>query len=286
MQQAPRQQVALGPERGEVVRRRLLRRFAPLDPQRDRILDLVRMAQRPRAVQGQARVRLERRGQHRHQRLGLRVVAFCREAGLGRFMVVGAEPRDLPGSGLIIAPGEVLEARPLIIRRGDAAPAALKGRFGARIVNGVDPGLNGQRIGLGRVAGIGQRLGATQHRACQSRRRLGALRQHSGVVRIGGDGFLPAAFQHRLRGPVRIALHESGDFLGRCRARRPQPHIQDQLLRHRIGESGRRGLGIRPAVGADGRQRIRSGILRAALRRQHKRQTGENQANRNGHDSF
>ena len=129
-------------------------------------------------------------------------------------------------------------------RRRNAASAG-------RRVDRVDPGLPRQGVGLGGAPGIGGGLGAAQHGRAPASAVGVALRQDGGIVGIRGDRLLAPPLQHRLRRPVRIALHEVGDLRRRRRAGRAQPQIQHQLLRHRIGEPGGGGLRLRPAVGPD-----------------------------------
>ena len=60
-----------------------------------------------------------------------------------------------------------------------------------------------------------------------------------------------------------------------------QPVIGDQLGGHRIGVGGGVALRIRPAVGADRRDRI--GLLRQRGRRGEQSEQSETRANRGGH---
>ena len=169
MQQLARQQVPLGPERGRVAG---IRRP---DQQRGRLGVVVGVAQDAGAVQGQAGIGAQCGRQRGDQRLGLRIVPLGGEAGLGRRMVCGIKAGDLAGGGGRVGqPGEALKPSPLVVGGGDAAPAAEEGGLVGCDVDGVDPGLAGQGIGVGGAAGVGGGLGAAQHGGAQRRRR-GAL---------------------------------------------------------------------------------------------------------------
>ena len=125
-----------------------------------------------------------------------------------------------------------------------------------RVGQAGDPGLAGIGArGVG-VAGNGQGAGAAQQGRDLGQRRGGTLRQHVGLVGVGGDGLLPVALQQGLVRPVRVVVHEAGDFRRRRRAGGQQAVIQHQLLGHRIGVAGGGGLGVGPVVGADGGDRV------------------------------
>ena len=201
----------------------------------------------------------------------------------------GSSAGDLAGSGGRVGqPGEALKACPLIVRGGDAAPTAEKRCLSGRGVDGVDPGPAGQGVGVGGAAGIGDGLGAAEHGGGQRRCRR-ALRQNRGVVGVRGDGFLAATLQHRLCGPVGVALHEVGDLGRRGGAGGAKAQVEHQLFRHRIGETGGGGLRVGPAIGSDGVQGV--GSLRANSSGQNEGgqredKTGKTRTNRYAHDFF
>ena len=137
------------------------------------------------------------------QRLGVRIVALQRQPRLGRRAVRRVEParsaaprrpgRARPGAGS--AP----IGRPASRRR----PSGAGTRPPAPVGEAGDPGAARLGGGLGVAAGVGQGVGAAQQGRRLGDRRGGALRQHGGVVRVGGDRLLAAALQQRLVRPVR-----------------------------------------------------------------------------------
>ena len=256
--------------------------------QRGGCLVLIVSAQRARAIQRQARIASLRRWQPRHQRLGLRIGTLGGEAGLGGRVMGRIQAGDLArGVRRIGQPRQALESRPLIVRHSDTTPPTQERCLPGRRVDGIDPGLTREGVGVVGAAGVGDSLGTAQHGGGQRRGR-GALREHRGIVGVGGDGFLPPAIQDGLRGPVGIVLHEVGDLGSRGGAGRAKTQIQDELFRHRIGVTGGFRLRVGPPISLHRGQRI--GILRPnAPGQQHRREqgnAGQNESNRNAHECF
>ena len=206
------------------------------------------VAQRTRPVQQQPGVRLQNRRQGGDQRLGVRSVVLCGQTSLRRLAPHRVKPCDLAGGGLILAPGQALEAGPFLFRRRKAAPSAQEPGFCRGIVNGVHPSPARQRVGIGGTAGVGGCLSAAQHGDGQAGRNALALRQYGGIVGVCRNSFLTAAFKQALSRPVRVALHEQRYFLGRGGARCPQAQIQHEFFCCRVGKTGRIGLRVGPSV--------------------------------------
>ena len=256
-QQAAGEQVALGPERRQLLPRRVaLRSRSGALPQRQGIRRTVQMAQPPGMIQDHARIGVPAGGKRGEQRIGAGRIALQGEPRLGRCPMRGIEARDLAGRRCRVVPGKVLKTLPLILGSYGAGPAAQEGGLCPRIGDPGEPGVAGLFGGLGIVAAIRLRLGATQHGLRQGQLVAPALRQHRRLVGFGGDRLLATALQQRLVRPVGILRHEVGDLVRRCRAGCQKPEITDQLDRHRVG-IGRCGeLGVRPPVGADRRARV------------------------------
>ena len=124
-QQPARQQVALGPERRRVrPAARPAARASPRLPQRQGVGGAVGAPQPARVVQHHAGIVAHVGRQRGQQRLGVRRIVLEGEPRLGRRPVRRVEPRDLPRGGGRVVPGQVLEARPLVVRSQCAGPAA------------------------------------------------------------------------------------------------------------------------------------------------------------------
>ena len=278
-QQATRQQVALGPERRDVIHRRVaLCGLAGAPPQGKRVRGAVRSAQPAGAIQHHAGIAPQRFGQAGEQCVRVRGVALQGQLRLGRGAARRIQARDLSRRRGRIAPDQALEALPVVVRPHRSRPAAQEAGL---VADARDPGAARLLRRLRVASGVRQRLGAVQHRLRQGQGIALALRQRGREVRVGGDGLLPPALQQRLVRPVRALRHEVGDVIRRRGSGREQPEIGDQFGCHRIGVGGGRALRIRPSVRADRRDRI--GLLRQRGPRGEQREQSETRANRGGH---
>ena len=180
-QQAAGEQVALGPERGELVGhrrvslRRLARRAAtaPARPRcgrrgaasaRGRAPGRDRHARRPAGRRAATRRWAHRAAARAVPRLAARCAASrratCRAAAVG------------------VVPGQALEPRPLVLRPDGCRPAAQEGGLGGRVGDAGESRRGGPRLPpRALLPGVGLSLGAAQHRLRQGQAVALALRQ-------------------------------------------------------------------------------------------------------------
>ena len=261
-QQGSDQSVPFGPEGRSVIGRRCLRRIAGAQPQGRGIAVACGPAQGSGSVQDQAGIVAQRRRQRGHQRLGVRVIALHGQPRLGGGAVHRVQARGLAYGGRDVLPGQMLKPGPLVVGGWHTGPAVQERDLGRGIGQAGHPGRARRLGGLRVAAGNGQRGGAAEQARGLGWRSGGALGQYRRIVGFGGDRLLPPLFQQRLLRPVRAGLHEGGDLRRRGRAAGEQAGIQHQLRRHRIGDTGGCGLGLRPVVGSDRGQRVLAGVAR------------------------
>ena len=126
VQQAAGQQVALGPEPGELIRRRIvLRGLAGALPQSERVRGAVGIG----AASGRDPASWPGSCRSGSGRAATSASAFGRvvlqgQPRLGRGAMRRVEARDLSRGRRGVVPGEVLEALPLVVRLHGAGPAA------------------------------------------------------------------------------------------------------------------------------------------------------------------
>ncbi len=225
-------------------------------PERQRVLIAPGAAEPARELEHKGRLIVQLLGQGGEQDRGLRIVAAECEPGLGLGTHGGVEPHRLPRRRLGIAPGEPVEARPLILRQDDRAVTPEERGFRGRVDDPGAPRFADCRRGGVRLARGGEGLGAAEQRLRQMDGCARALVERGRLVGFARQRLFPAAFQQRLIRPILIRRHERGDLGGAGRIRREQPVVRDELARDGIRILGRRRRGIGPAIGAHGAHRV------------------------------
>ena len=191
-------------------------------------------------------------------------VAAEGEAGFGGGAECGGEAVGLAQGGAVgggwdgLGPGEAVEAAPLVVGRDLGGPAAEEGGFGRLVGDAGDPGAAGRAVGGDRGLGcaygrrgVGGGLGAAEQSGDRLGRALAANVLDGAVVLVDEQGFLQAAGEQGLVGPIRMRAHEGGDLCRAGGARGEQAAVEHQQAGERVRFGGGQGVCLGPLPGLD-----------------------------------